>query len=71
MALHVIMQLVTADVTLEAGGEAVDGTLGVAICASRIFVSANALVDAAALIAAATIMTTPRMTASITEQAGL
>jgi hypothetical protein len=64
VALHVIMQLVTADVTLDDGGADVDGTLGVAICAS-------AVAGAAATIAAAMRMTTPRMTASIAEQAGL
>lgn len=52
------MQLVTADVTLDDGGADVDGTLGVAICA-------NALSGAAATIAAAMRITTPRMTASI------
>ena len=52
------MQLVTADVTLDDGGADVDGTLGVAICA-------NAVAGAAATIAAAMRITTPRMTASI------
>jgi hypothetical protein len=64
VALHVIMQLVTADVTLDAGGAAVDGTLGVAICA-------NALAGAAAAIAAATRINTHRMTASAAEQGRL
>jgi len=64
VALHVIMQLVTADVTLDEDGADVDGTVGATVCA-------HTLAVAAALIAAATRMTTPRMTASIAEQAGL
>ena len=52
------MQLVMADLTLDAGGADVDGRLGVAICA-------NAVAGDAATIAAAMRMTTPRMTASI------
>lgn len=49
------MQLVPADVILDDDddGADVDGTLGVVICASRMFSSAKTLVGAAALIAAA------------------
>ncbi len=60
-ALHVIMQLVMADVTVDEDGADVDGTVGATVCA-------NALVDAAAVIAAAITaitMTTPRITVSI------
>jgi hypothetical protein len=53
--LQDIMQFVPADEMLDDDddGADVDGTLGVVICASRMFASANTLTGAVALIAAA------------------